>query len=957
MIHLAGTDFSHLTNDELIKGIQSSNLPDYIRSKAYGIDVRETLAQMTEMTIQLGVNMGLSPDDALKWARKLQETVSQSEFDSWVATLLDGGPSIFMNTLSELQTTYPNGASGVALVRETDPAKIYVWNGTTWEDFGDYQGIEIKNGAVDTAKVADKAITPDKTDFISVGKNLFDKDNGHTGYIISSNGELTANGNYFVSNFILVEPSTNYYISSTSVFAWYDDKYNFISRVYQESGVFQSPATAKYMRVSASFGYLPTLSVTKGNELTPYEEFKIYSDKLKIHADQIEGDIIPSNGSITNEKLAPKSVGVNQADFLKTGLNLFNKDSGHSGYIISTDGKLTANGNYFASNYILVDSSTDYYISQRSTFAWYDNEFNFISRVYQEFGVFQSPTNAEYMRLSASSGYLPTLSVTKGSSSKPYEDYKIYSDKLKVHTDQIEGDTLKISSLLEYVQGKNLFNKDNVVVGSITPTNGNLNSTITGTRTTDYIEVTPGLMYAKSHSANYAFYDEHKSHVPVTFDNTEHGSTVSSFSIPEGAYYIRLSPGKNDIDSFQFEQNSNPTSYEPYGYRLRGLLEDDKTTVIENDLVKYPYPAIVNEKTYQPGGNSHSITYAKDGVLWATSGSNLVRYSHDGVQFTTAFDVSPYLNEGEFTTTWALYVSDTGRIIISTNLGRVLVSDEERTTMSEAFTFKAGYTNLNRGHCKYGKYIFMGSYLTNKNAENPGREVYMSRDHGATWELIFDKPIEDMIDPSDYHIHEVAFDPYSNMILISIGDGLNRQIHYSYDFGETWSDMFNESDYGTGNLVPIHPTCMLCFPDGIAFGSDELPEGISWWQRPKGVYQPALEWEDVSYKVKFGEPTDTLIGTYAMKGSTLQTSSGFYGVMPFRNHNTTTKGNARLYATGDGGRSWHEIFREANDSPDYLGFWNAVLNEEDDGIYIYGHYSMLGSVYVWKAKMPNFGEV
>ena len=151
---MAGTDFSHLTSDELIKGIKALDLPDYIRSKAYGIDVRETLAQMTEMTIQLGVNMGLSPDDALNWARKLQESVSQSEFDSWVATLLDGGPSIFMNTLSELQTTYPNGAAGVALVRETDPAKIYVWNGTAWEDFGDYQGIEIKDGTITTEKFA-----------------------------------------------------------------------------------------------------------------------------------------------------------------------------------------------------------------------------------------------------------------------------------------------------------------------------------------------------------------------------------------------------------------------------------------------------------------------------------------------------------------------------------------------------------------------------------------------------------------------------------------------------------------------------------------------------------------------------------------------------------------------------------------------------------------------------------
>ena len=165
MIYLAGTDFSHLTTDELIKGIKALDLPDYIRSKAYGIDVRETLAQMTEMTIQLGVNMGLSPDDALKWARKLQETVSQSEFDSWVATLLDGGPSIFVNTLSELQAKYPNGAAGVALVRETDPAKIYVWNGSAWEDFGDYQGVEVRDYGITSNKIDEGAVDISKINF------------------------------------------------------------------------------------------------------------------------------------------------------------------------------------------------------------------------------------------------------------------------------------------------------------------------------------------------------------------------------------------------------------------------------------------------------------------------------------------------------------------------------------------------------------------------------------------------------------------------------------------------------------------------------------------------------------------------------------------------------------------------------------------------------------------------
>ena len=146
-------DFTRLTPDEKINGIKATKLPDYFRTKYHGGDVRETFAQLSELTIQLGINMGLSPDDAVSWARKLQEAVPRSEFDSWVATLVDGGPSIFMNTLNELKTTYPKGAAGVALVRETDPAKIYVWNGTAWEAFGDYQGIELKDGTVDYLKL------------------------------------------------------------------------------------------------------------------------------------------------------------------------------------------------------------------------------------------------------------------------------------------------------------------------------------------------------------------------------------------------------------------------------------------------------------------------------------------------------------------------------------------------------------------------------------------------------------------------------------------------------------------------------------------------------------------------------------------------------------------------------------------------------------------------------------
>ena len=76
---MAGTDFSHLTTDELIKGIKALDLPDYIRSKAYGVDVRETLAQMTEMLMQLAYNQGMDPQQAKEWVSQLNNKITKGQ--------------------------------------------------------------------------------------------------------------------------------------------------------------------------------------------------------------------------------------------------------------------------------------------------------------------------------------------------------------------------------------------------------------------------------------------------------------------------------------------------------------------------------------------------------------------------------------------------------------------------------------------------------------------------------------------------------------------------------------------------------------------------------------------------------------------------------------------------------------------------------------------------------------
>ena len=342
---MAGTDFSHLTDDELIKGIKALDLPDYIRSKAYGIDVRETLAQMTEMTIQLGVNMGLSPDDALKWARKLQESVSQSEFDSWVATLLDGGPSIFMNTLSELQTTYPNGAPGVALVRETDPAKIYVWNGSAWEDFGDYQGIELKDNSVTWNKVKGVAM--------SLG-NLYTGNNFILNKYVDISGEVTPATGWGVEIvdiplvsrvYSIMLPDGNYGGDIGSI-AFLDDNLNSLGKAYAQKpkGYYNGipyitvtlPTGATKIGITAlrpnSFDHRGKITVVNGGEITD-ESLKLYIRKIfgaeiqdTYARSQIYQGFAPRDYSVTTEKVANEAITPDKISKIGNRINHFNKD-------------------------------------------------------------------------------------------------------------------------------------------------------------------------------------------------------------------------------------------------------------------------------------------------------------------------------------------------------------------------------------------------------------------------------------------------------------------------------------------------------------------------------------------------------------------------------------------------------------------------------------------------------
>lgn len=304
-------DLTHLTPDEKINGIGSLKVPNYLRKKVYGQDVRETMAQLAEMIIQLGVNLSLDPDEALEWARKLQQALPQSEFDSWVATLLDGGPSIFMNTLGELKTTYPKGAAGVALVRETDPAKIYVWNGTAWEDFGDYQGIEIKDGTVTFEKLS-KNLQAD----IDLSVPFTE------GKYINFSGDMVSHGSYRYSDIFKLFKGEKIIFKNIV-----NTANNALVSKYDDNGVFKSSPLQVTSNNNADYTYTATETV----------------ENLRIshHMNSLTSISVAKTGAYTTNLI--NYINSNSVDYVDS-VSTFIQPNVTTGYYISANGSKVTHG-------------------------------------------------------------------------------------------------------------------------------------------------------------------------------------------------------------------------------------------------------------------------------------------------------------------------------------------------------------------------------------------------------------------------------------------------------------------------------------------------------------------------------------------------------------------------------------------------------------------------------------
>ncbi|MEN6313255.1 MAG: SGNH/GDSL hydrolase family protein [Clostridiaceae bacterium] len=179
---------------------------------------------------------------------------------------------------------------------------------------------------------------------------------------------------------------------------------------------------------------------TEGQVLT------VQSDGSAAYADASGGNIAPGSIGLTEMSQEAKdafngtgtippdgSVTLAKTDFIVPGKNLFDKSTITAGqYVNWTNGNLSANSGFSASDYIKVSASTEYSRKYSSNIAYYNSSKVFLSGTQVSGTQFTTPENCTYIRISISNSDVNAEQVELGGTSTTYEAFYHTLDSTKL---------------------------------------------------------------------------------------------------------------------------------------------------------------------------------------------------------------------------------------------------------------------------------------------------------------------------------------------------------------------------------------------------------------------------------------------------------------------------------------------------------------------------------------------
>lgn len=336
---------------------------------------------------------------------------------------------------------------------------------------------------------------------------------------------------------------------------------------------------------------------------------------------------------------------------------------------------------------------------------------------------------------------------------------------------------------------------------------------------------------------------------------------------------------------------------------LEGSLNDGLVGKRPDGLLNFEFMDVGNIVAIATAFDRNLYVFKKEGP--EASGSTYLFKSEDsGETFQKGMPISAVQdNEGVS----ALFVFEDGSVIVATRGGKIYRADSYTSTPTLVFELGTKLSGLSvSAYSGAGKnYVFVSGY----DGTTERKDAYYSKDGGQTFTLLKEG---DTYNTGNNHWHSVTYDPYSDGVWLSQGDGDNSRLYYTPDWGATWEV-----------LLGTHPTEIYPFSDKVVFGRDksggEKP-GIDTWMRSQTslVLDKALDFRTDRSSFDF----------YPQRSNWFTSDKNCY-YMLFPPHREDEE-HAYIYGTADSGDSWHLIYNGS----DVIHHMTGV----DNNGYVYGRF-------------------